>query len=271
MRVFEKLRALRAFERHHLKFLGTVEDHRLIGEIGYQQRKGKPLTLKQLSLLDVGSIATIQRRLRRLKKLGLVQHRRAVGDRRVVELTLSAKCLRIVADYVALMGSTPPARGGGEPSHVCGICSNDADCRNLLVKFLADGLKRGDKCVLVASAKVQDEVLAALPDRRKAPRHLVVSEGFDSNDAQIAFYRRVAREAKQAGQNLRIAGPVAWLLARGIQIDAILNYEKRVDDLARRLSFKALCVYDVRHVSSGDLLRAVKCHRDHARYPIVMG
>jgi len=57
MRLFDKLRALRAFEQQHHDSLGTVEDRHLIGEIGYHQGKGKPLTLKQLFLLDVGSIA----------------------------------------------------------------------------------------------------------------------------------------------------------------------------------------------------------------------
>lgn len=76
MRIFQKLRALRAFEKQDLDFFGTAEDHHLIGEIGYHQAKGKPITLKQLLLLDAGSIATVQRRLRRLKNLDLVQHRR---------------------------------------------------------------------------------------------------------------------------------------------------------------------------------------------------
>lgn len=275
MRVFERLRALRAFEIQHLLFLRTGGNHHLIVEIGFNQAKGKPLTLKQLFLQDFGSIATVQRDLRRLKELGLVQHRRAASDRRAVELTLSPKCIRIFAKYDTLLDSKPPARaatqGSAGPRHVCGMCDSDAGVRNLLVKFLGDGLKRGDKCVLVAPAEVQNEILAELPDRRKTPRHLVVSEGYDSSDAQLAFYRRVAREAKQTSQNLRIAGPVAWLLARNIPVDAILSYEKRVEDLARQLQFKALCVYDMRHISSGDFLRAVKCHSDHARYPIALG
>ena len=165
MRLFDKLRALRAFEQQHRDSLGTVEDRHLIGEIGYHQGKGKPLTLKQLFLLDVGSIATVQRRLRRLKDLGLVQHRRAASDRRAVELTLSPKCIRIFAKYDALMSSKPPARDaprGSEHRHVCGLCDADAGCRNLLVTFLAQGLKRGDKCLLVAPTGSQEEILGAL-------------------------------------------------------------------------------------------------------------
>jgi DNA-binding MarR family transcriptional regulator len=251
-----------------------LEDAHLIGEIGYQQGKGKPLTLKQLSLLDVGSIATIQRRLRRFKEFGLVQHRRVASDRRAVEFMLSPKCLRIFAKYDTLLNSKRPARvdsrAGGEPSHVCGLCDSDAGRTNLLVAFFAKALKRGDKCLLVAPAEIQNEVLAALPDRRKAPRHLVVTTGYDSTDAQLAFYRRLAREARQAGQNLCIAGDVSWALSR-MPVGALLDYEKRLDALARQASLRVLCLYDTRHFSSADFLGAVKCHRDNARYPIVLG
>lgn len=271
MRIFEKLRALRGFEKQHLDFLSTVEDHHLLGEIGYHQAKGKPLTLKQLFLLDVGSVATVQRRLRRLRELGLVQHRRAASDRRAVELTLSPKCARIFAKYDVLMSAKPPARGNGEPRHVCGLCDSDAGRRKLLVTFLAQGVKRGDKFLLIAPAEVQKEILAELDHRRKAPGQPVVSEGHDSSDAQLAFLKRVSQEAKQAGQSLCIAADMSWILPRNLRIDAVLDIETRFDALAAQLPVKALCVYDARHISSGDFLRAVKCHRDHTRHPIALG
>jgi DNA-binding MarR family transcriptional regulator len=275
MRLFEKLRALRVFEKQHLDFFSTVEDHHLIGEIGYHQAKGKPLTLKQLFLLDVGSVATVQRRLRRLKELGLVQHRRAASDRRAVELTLTPKCVRIFAKYDALMSSKPAARdtarGSGEPSHMCGLCDSDAGGRNLLVTFLAQGLKGGDKCLLVARAEAQKEILAQLNHRRQAGGQLVVSEGYSSVDAQFAFFKREFQEAKQAGRAMRVAGHMSWTLSRNFRIDALLDLERRFEALARRLPVTGLCVYDARDFSSGDFLRAVKCHRDHSRYPILLG
>src|ERR1700694_5989856 len=170
MRLFEKLRALRAFEKQQLDFLSTVEDHHLIGEIGYHQGKGKPLTLKQLFLLGVGSIATVQRRLRRLKDLGLVQHRRAASDRRAVELTLSPKCIRIFAKYDALMSSKPPARdaarGSGEPSHVwpvrqrcgppkppCHVSRPGAEAGGQMPPGRTRRSPKGDPCAVAPSAK----------------------------------------------------------------------------------------------------------------------
>ena len=275
MRLFQKLRALRAFEKQHLDFFSTVEDHHLIGEIGYHQAKGKPITLKHLFLLDVGSIATVQRRLRRLKNLGLVQHRRAGNDRRTVELTLSPKFLRIFAKYDALMSSKPPARDAAprndQPTHLCGLCDTDAGRRKLLVMFLAQGRKRGDKCLLIAPAESQKRILAELDHRRKAPEPLVLSEGYNSSDAQVAFLKRESQEAKKAGRTLCLAADMSWILSKSLGLDAVLDIETQFDVLARQLSLAALCVYDARYVSSGDFLHAVKCHRDHTRYPILLG
>lgn len=85
---------MRAFEKRHLHFLTTAEDRDIVCEIGYQQGRGAPLGMKQLLLLDVGSVATIQRRLRRMRHLGLLRCNRSVRDRRAVEVTLSPRLLR---------------------------------------------------------------------------------------------------------------------------------------------------------------------------------
>jgi DNA-binding MarR family transcriptional regulator len=271
MRVFERMRALRAFENQHLLFLKTGGHQHLIGEIGHHQAIGKPLTLKQLFLLDVGSIATVQRHLRELKKLGLVDHRRAANDGRAVELRLTSKCVRIFAKYDTLMTLKADAPGSGKPRHLCGLCDGDAAARNLLITFLAEGMKRGDKCVLVAPLEAQDGILMELRRRRKEPRGLVVSQGYDSADAMFAFVKRVVGEARQAGQVTCIATNMSWTQSRNLPIDAVLAIEKQFDALAWRSPLTGLCVYDTQHFSSGDFLSAVKCHRDHARYPVVLG
>jgi DNA-binding MarR family transcriptional regulator len=111
MRVFDRLRALKEFERQHLDVLATVEDHNLVREIGYHQSRGRALTLKQLFLLDIGSVATVQRRLRRLRQLGVVQQRRAQVDRRSVELMLAPKYVKLFERYGSLMAGEPAGTG----------------------------------------------------------------------------------------------------------------------------------------------------------------
>jgi len=107
VRVFERLRALRTFEKQHLGFLRTIEDHNLVREIGFHQAEGVPLTLKQLFLLDIGSVATVQRRLRRLKQLGVIEQRKSSDDGRAIELTLSAKTIKAFEKCEPLFNGAP--------------------------------------------------------------------------------------------------------------------------------------------------------------------
>ena len=106
-RALGMLRTLRAFERRNLHLLRTLEDLDLVREIGYHQGTGHPLTHKELLLLGIGSVATVQRRLRRLRHLGAIRRTRCGEDRRAVEFTLSAQLLGIFEKYAELMKHAP--------------------------------------------------------------------------------------------------------------------------------------------------------------------
>ncbi len=102
-RAIARLRELRAFEKTHFRGAATPEARDLLYEIGYRQAARRPLTVKQALLLEVGSVATVQRRLRELRHLGIVQQKRSAADARVQELTLSDKSLAIFAACDDLM------------------------------------------------------------------------------------------------------------------------------------------------------------------------
>jgi DNA-binding MarR family transcriptional regulator len=90
--MLKTLRALKEsgdFRRRHLTFLKTLEDQDLIREIGYAQATGRPLSLSQLYMHGIASVATVQRRLARLKRLGMVEQTKADHDKRLIKLTLS--------------------------------------------------------------------------------------------------------------------------------------------------------------------------------------
>jgi len=86
---------LSAFRREHFPFLKTLEDQDLVREIGYHQEVGSPVTMKALLLAGIASTATVQRRLARLRKLGVVLQNRASHDGRVVKLTLGRRTLSL--------------------------------------------------------------------------------------------------------------------------------------------------------------------------------
>ena len=89
MKTFRALKAAHEFRRRYLPFLKTLEDVEVLREIGWHQSVGRPLTLKTLFLQGVGSAATVQRRLSRLKRLGAVHQARSAQDKRVLELTVN--------------------------------------------------------------------------------------------------------------------------------------------------------------------------------------
>lgn len=102
-RVFDTLRATRDFERRELPFIRTIEDLDIVREIGFHQEAGQPLTLKQLYDLQVGAVATIQRRLATLKELGIVEQSRIDRDRRSFTLHLSPQVMQAYEHYLALL------------------------------------------------------------------------------------------------------------------------------------------------------------------------
>lgn len=88
MDTFKKLKAA----REHLVLLPglkTYKDFDIAIEIGYHEKIGKPLSLKELLLLETGSPATVRRHLNKLIKNGFVIKNIQKNDQRVVKLTLS--------------------------------------------------------------------------------------------------------------------------------------------------------------------------------------
>ena len=94
LETFQLLKAASDFRRHHMTFLRTLEDIDLVREIGLYQARGHPITLKLLFTKGIGSVATVQRRLNRLKRLGAVEQERSAHDGRVVHLSLSRSVLK---------------------------------------------------------------------------------------------------------------------------------------------------------------------------------
>ena len=64
------------------------------------------MTLKLLFTKGIASVATVQRRLNRLKRLGAVEQSRSDSDKRVVHLTLSPSVLKLHRRLGRLMRQT---------------------------------------------------------------------------------------------------------------------------------------------------------------------
>ena len=114
MGIFEHLRQLRQFERRHMPFLHTMEDLDLVLLIGHHQTLGELATMKRIMASEIGAAATLQRRVARLKQLGVVISKPQETDRRNMTLELSVPTLRIF-QRLERQQETPKQRLSGRP------------------------------------------------------------------------------------------------------------------------------------------------------------
>ena len=99
MKLFEALRKVRELERAQLPFIRSFIDFDILIEIGYAEENSRPLTLKQVLLLNLSSRTTVRRRVLRLIEQGVVRRRADANDRRSSLLTISASNLKLMAKY----------------------------------------------------------------------------------------------------------------------------------------------------------------------------
>lgn len=69
----------------------TMQDRDIILALGSAQEQGRHLGLKQLALLNLGSLATLRRRLSRLVKLGCLEKKAHKNDRRATEFVVAKR------------------------------------------------------------------------------------------------------------------------------------------------------------------------------------
>jgi hypothetical protein len=133
--------------------------------------------------------------------------------------------------------------------HVCWSYASDAEHRQVLTTYFAEGIARGERVVYLAgdaaAARVMDalrdggqpvdRLLATGPLVVKAAEEAYTPGGVFDPDALLDLLRTWVEEAAQKGwTGVRGAGEVAWLLGRPDVEGRWGGYELRVDVLASR-------------------------------------
>jgi hypothetical protein len=112
MKIHEYLHLSRSFERKYFPFVRTIEDLDMLIVIGLYQERGVLLTMKEILSFGIGSAATLERRLARMKELGIVTQSRSKVDKRNIDLKLSPKVSRNFQRYASVISSSMHHIGG---------------------------------------------------------------------------------------------------------------------------------------------------------------
>jgi excisionase family DNA binding protein len=155
-------------------------------------------------------------------------------------------------------------------THLAPIYSTDFGGLRLSVPFLADGLRAGQPCFLVAAGKLLDRYTTALTDERidvAAARDsggLVVIPGPGADVAEaISGWERGFGKALAAGPTvLRVIGEMVCEREVFGSEAAMMAYEEAYELMAKRFPVVTLCQYDAREFDGEIVLRVLKSHPD---------
>jgi excisionase family DNA binding protein len=162
-------------------------------------------------------------------------------------------------------GASVPLR-----THLAPIYSTDVGGLRLSVPFLADGLRAGQPCFLVAAGAILERYTDALTDERidvaaaKDSGRLVVIPGPGASVAEaISNWERLFGKALAGGPTvLRVIGEMVCERSVFGSEAAMMAYEESYELMARRYPVVTLCQYDAREFDGEIMLRVLKSHPD---------
>jgi hypothetical protein len=168
------------------------------------------------------------------------------------------------------LGAPGPTLAQGD--HVCGFYYGEAERDAMLLPFLRNGLRAGDKCVAVVDSTLPAELL----ERIGAGPDLVASgqvEFYDSAqtylrtgsfdvELMIDFWEERARATGAEGRFgfARVVGEMSWLERVAPPRELVVRYETWADGFAARYPHAVLCLYDLRRLGSAVLLDLLRTH-----------
>jgi hypothetical protein len=158
--------------------------------------------------------------------------------------------------------------------HICAFYPSLADRDEILVPYLREGLKAGDKCVCVVDASDPEAVLAALSsDIDVGPylgRHQLEVQRSDetylrggafSTDAMLEFWNQSVGGAVAGGFSFaRAVGEMTWALRQMPGVEELVGYESRLNRFLPRYPQVILCLYELDQFSGEVLVDVLKTH-----------
>lgn len=162
--------------------------------------------------------------------------------------------------------------------HTCVFYRNEDSLREVLTPYIADGLRRGERCFCAQKPHICKRLIFDLQflgidteaaiDRSALELHTVEEAYFPSKkfepDAMIDLLLTSLEDAHRQGfAAFRTAGELSWASEGHTYCDQLISYEARVDEVFPGKPVIGLCQYDVTAFSPALLDAAIDTHRFH--------
>jgi DcmR-like sensory protein len=166
-----------------------------------------------------------------------------------------------------------PARGAAvAPAKSCQLLVRRQDGPSEALRFIAEGLEIGQQVVALAEANYLKHVARALSDSGLQPQSLLRSGRLVFLTAPDCLEQIFKPEGFPQRPPLRRQGPMlrwvsdwSWAYSNGHPPSALLNYQRRVHELARSLDALCLCTVHSGALERRALLAVLADHRQAAK------
>lgn len=157
-------------------------------------------------------------------------------------------------------------------SHVATFYDNDAARLRLTVPFLAEGLRLGQACLLLAAGGVLESYLHELRAQEGIDLDAAMSSGTfvlpgplgKTSDEASERWQELAWSAMGRSSGvLRVVGDMAFALVEGSPRREVLRFEEGLNSTVKRFPAVVVCQYDAREFDGVTILAAIKAHPDN--------
>ena len=159
-------------------------------------------------------------------------------------------------------------------SHICAFYSGDFERTEILVPFVKEAMRAGDRCICLvdlAEAETIEQALEAETSKRgdideswlmmqPAVQSYLVNGRFDS-DHMLAFWVSTFEDAMARGWPfVRIISEASWTIRDIPGINEFMVYEAKYNEISRPYPHVTVCLYDFDVFGPEMLIAILKTH-----------
>ena len=162
----------------------------------------------------------------------------------------------------------------GVGDHICGFYRKPAERDDILIPFLVDGLRAGDKCTCVVDSCTPDDVLASMSAHIEVGPYVSVCqlEVLDSYATYLAdggflparmleFWAGKARQSPPGGTGVaRNIGDMSWAHRSPGAVTELIGYESELNRIMANVPQVNLCLYDLTRCTGDLIMDVLKTH-----------
>jgi len=178
--------------------------------------------------------------------------------------------MRSVTEPISLAGSQL-----GETRHVCAFFNSDEEEYRVLLPFIKDGLKAGDKAVHVLNPDQRQDHLSRLASAGIDPvaaeqsgqlelrvnTEVYLPDGRFDPDRMLQVFERLASGNATGGFPLsRICCRMDWAVEDRSHVDDVIEFESRVNDVWRRHDDAVICTYHLGQFGGDAVIDIMRTH-----------